>query len=490
MSNQYPKPVRGILLAAGLGKRMKSKMPKVLHTILGKPIIKRILDALDTLALEHIHIVIGHGAEEVQEYLLKNPPATPWSTHRQEPLLGTGHALMQVVPALENFQGTLLVSVSDCPLIKAETLSGLIASHQKNQASFSLLTTTVSDPKNYGRILRDEKGLVQAIVEDKDATEGEKAIAEINPAIYCLEWPRLAKGLASLSNNNRQKEYYLTDLLSWSKSEKLLVSDAPADWKEVAGINSRLELAECNEHLRRQTINRLALESGVTVLDPDNTWIAPEASIGQETVILPGCYIMGTVVIGASCTIGPNTQITGPSSIGTGSTVSFSVVSKANVADYCRVGPFAHLRDEAEVSSHCRIGNFVEIKKSQIGQHTNVSHLSYIGDATLGQQVNIGAGTITANYDRISGKKAPTIIGDKSSTGSNSVLVAPVAVGEDAMVAAGTVVRKDVPPGALAVTKIRQENIAGWVGSRRARCTSALLQMDDTPFSGGHNTNK
>jgi bifunctional UDP-N-acetylglucosamine pyrophosphorylase / glucosamine-1-phosphate N-acetyltransferase len=474
MSHQYSKPVRAVLLAAGQGKRMKSRMPKVLHPILAKPIIGRILEAIDALELEHIHIVIGHGAGEVSDYLKENPPATAWSTHVQEPLLGTGHALVQVVPSLADFQGSLLVSVSDCPLVKASTLAGLINAHQRDGASFSLLTTVVDDAKNYGRIVRGDDKLVAAIVEDKDATPDQKAIREINPAIYCLEWPELGEGLNALSNNNRQKEYYLTDLLAWARSRNLKVADAPADWREVAGINSRLELAECNQHLRQETLRRLALESGVTVLDPSSTWIAPEVVIGQETTILPGCYIMGEVVIGESCTIGPNAQITGPTRIGDGCSVAFSVVSKSSIAASCRIGPFAHLREGAQVSNHCRIGNYVEVKKSQIAEHTNVSHLSYIGDAVLGQKVNIGAGTITANYDRISGRKSRTVIGDRSSTGSNSVLVAPVVVGNDAMVAAGTVISKDVPDGALAVARPRQDNISGWVEKKRRQVTQEL----------------
>lgn len=469
MSQQYTKPVRAVLLAAGLGKRMKSTTPKVLHQILGKPILARILEAVDSLKLEHIHIVIGHGAEKVQQFLEKNPPVTPWSTHIQEPLLGTGHALMQVAPSLDKFDGSLLVSVSDCPLIKAETLSGLISAHQKDSASFSLLTTTVPDARSYGRIVRDQTGRVVEIVEDKDASPDQKNIREINPAIYCLEWPQLKEGLFALSNNNKQKEYYLTDLLAWTRSKNLPVSDAPSEWQEVGGINSRIELAECARHLRDETLRRLSLESGVTIVDPASTWIAPEVRIGSETTVLPGCYIMGEVEIGHFCTIGPMSQISGPTQIGSRCTVAHSVVTSCRIADDCRIGPFAHLREHAGVSDSCRIGNFVEVKKSQIGNHTNVSHLSYIGDAVLGSQVNIGAGTITANYDRISGKKSQTIVGDNSSTGSNSVLVAPLVVGNDSMVAAGTVATKDVPDGALAVARPRQENIPGWVLKRRSK---------------------
>lgn len=479
MSKRYTKPVRAVLLAAGQGKRMKSNLPKVLHPVLGKAILGRILEAIDVLELEHVHIVIGHGAEQVKEFLAKNPPKTNWSTHLQEPQLGTGDALRQVLPGLGDFSGSLLVSVSDCPLLKPQTLLALIEAHQKDESAFSLLTTVVDDAKSYGRIVRDENGRVQSIVEDKDASPEQKAIQEINPAIYCLDWPRLEEGLAALKNDNKQKEYYLTDLLAWSSSKNLKISDSPADWREVSGINSRLDLADCNLYMRDEKLRSLALDSGVTILDPLSTWIAPEVRIGQESTILPGCFIMGDVEIGESCLIGPNCQITGPAKIGSRSTVLQSVIVKSEIGSDCKVGPFAHMRESASVSEHCRIGNFVEIKKSSIGEHSNVSHLSYIGDASLGRDVNIGAGTITANYDRLTGRKSRTIIGDKSSTGSNSVLVAPVVVGEDSMVAAGTVVTKDVPDGALGVGRAPQQNIGSWVERRRRSNDTKELSVGD-----------
>ncbi len=459
--------LRVVLLAAGQGKRMKSQLPKVLHPVLGKAILGRILDAVDALDAAHIHVVVGHEAEQVRDYLQDNPPKTPYSTHLQEPQLGTGHALMQVVPDLKNFQGTLLVSVADAPLLSSATFSRLVQAHKEKKAAFSLLTTVVDDARSYGRIVRNGQGSVTRIVEDKDASENEKKIREINPAIYCLEWPAVEAGLSSLRNDNRQKEYYLTDLLAWSVEKGLTVADALCeDWREVSGINSRLELAEANKLMRDQVINRLALEYGVTVVDPQNTWISPEVTVGQETIILPGCYITGKVEIGAKCQIGPNSQITGPTKIGAACTVSHSVLSKTVIGDGCKIGPFAHLRESAHVSDFCRIGNFVEVKKSDIGLKTNVSHLSYIGDANLGQRVNIGAGTITANYNRLTGKKSKTIIGDDSSTGSNSVLIAPVVVGTHSMVAAGSVINKDVPDGALALARAKQRNQLDYVHSK------------------------
>ncbi len=468
---------RCVLLAAGQGKRMLSQKPKVLHEVLGRSVILRIVDALDGLSLEHIHVVVGHGAEAVQEHLAASEPKTPWSAHLQEPQLGTGDALRRVVPSLKGFKGTLLVSVSDTPLLRGETLRDLIAQHRKDGAVMSLLTTVVDDAKNYGRIVRDQAGKIQKIVEHKDASEAERQIKEVNPAIYCFEWPAIEEGLNGLKNDNRQKEYYLTDLLEWCvKSKHPVSSHQVEDWREVLGINSRLELAEANVLMRDRVVQRLSLEDGVTVIDPQSTWVAPEAQIGQDSVILPFCQIIGKVAIGPGCTIGPSAVITGPVEIGAGCTVSQSLVTNCKIGSDCRVGPFAHIREHADIENHCRIGNFVEIKKSQIGVKTNVSHLSYIGDATLGTRVNIGAGTITANYDHITKKKQRTVIGDGSSTGSNSVLVAPVTIGKECAVGALTAVTKDVPDGSLAVGRAKQENLEGWVEKRKKKAEPAVAK--------------
>jgi bifunctional UDP-N-acetylglucosamine pyrophosphorylase/glucosamine-1-phosphate N-acetyltransferase len=291
---------------------------------------------------------------------------------------------------------------------------------------------------------------------------------EINPEIYCLEWPWVLAGIESLTNNNTQKEYYLTDLVEWAfRSNVPVASSVAQDWREVAGVNSRAELAEACRLLNERVVASLATEDGVTVVDPLSTWIAPEVSIGADTVILPGCCLTGDIQIGRSCVIGPHTVMEGPVRVGDCSRVILSLVAGSEIGSSCRVGPFAHLRDEAHVGDDVRVGNFVEVKKSLVGPNTNVSHLSYVGDATVGAKVNIGAGTITANYDHITGVKAETVIGDNAATGSNSVLVAPVVVGNGAVVAAGTVVTKDVPAGALAVGRARQEVKAGWANSKR-----------------------
>lgn len=469
MTTENKRPVRAVVLAAGQGKRMKSSKAKVLHDVLGKPILGRILDALDQLGLEKIHIVVGHQSEQLIEWLAATPPKTPYSTHLQSPQLGTGHALQQVVPELGAFNGTLLVTVGDAPLQTAETLGHLVAQHQQGSAVVSLLTTFVEDVKNYGRIVRDKDQNVVKIVEDKDASPEEKAICEINPAIYCFEWPAITDGLNSLKNDNRQKEYYLTDLIAWAQSSKLpMTSTVAPDWREVAGINSRPELAEAARLLRDRVVSHLSLECGVTVVDPASTWISPEVQIGEDSTVLPGCYLTGSVSIGNDCVIGPHTVISGAVRIGSRSVVAQSLVVNSEVGSECRVGPFAHLREHTVVKDNCRIGNFVEVKKSDIASNTNVSHLSYIGDASLGRRVNIGAGTITANYDHYTGRKSRTTINDGASTGSNSVLVAPITVGKEASVAAGSVATRDVPEGALAVARTRQENKEGWAERRKS----------------------
>lgn len=458
---------RAVVLAAGQGKRMKSALPKVLHDVLGKPVLGRIMDSLEGLGLEHIHVVTGHGRDQVEPWLAgytSEGGRTPSSAHPQEPQLGTGHALQQVVPALDGFVGTLLVTVGDTPLLQAKTLQALLDQHRKDKAVVTLLTTVVEDAKNYGRIVRDENGKPLRIVEDKDCTQVQKQILEINPAIYCFAWPEIAAGLSSLKNNNNQGEYYLTDLLEWAVNNKLPVSSAVApDWREVHGINSRLELTQAAFMLRDRTIVNLSLEHGVTILDPVGTWISPEVRVGADTTILPGSYLIGDIEIGSNCTIGPHTTMSGTVKIGDGTSIVQSLVVNSQIGADCKIGPFAHVREFTQISQQCRIGNFVEIKKSTIESGTNAAHLSYIGDAELGAKVNIGAGTITANYNHVTKAKSKTVIGAGSATGSNSVLVAPVIIGAQVSIGAGSVITKNVPDGALAVARARQENKADWV---------------------------
>jgi bifunctional UDP-N-acetylglucosamine pyrophosphorylase / glucosamine-1-phosphate N-acetyltransferase len=377
--------VRGVVLAAGQGKRMKSARPKVLHDVFGKTVISRVVEAVAALGVEHLHIVVGHAHELVEDFLAKHCPPVAYSCHLQEPQQGTGHALLQVAPALADFKGTIIVTVGDAPVIQTASLKALLEHHWAGGGLVTALTTELLDAKNYGRILRDYEGSVRGIIEDKDASAEQKLIREINTGIYALAWPEVSEGLKGLSNNNKQNEYYLTDLVAWAyeqghRADAMILADA----RQVAGINSRLELAEATALLRDITVERLALESGVTIIDPSSTWIAPEVRIGPESVVLPGCYMTGEVEIGSGCQIGPHTIIKGPVRIGSGTSVVSSHVSNSTIGKEARVGPFAHVRDGNDIGDFCKIGNFVELKKALIGEHTNVGHLSYIGDAQPG----------------------------------------------------------------------------------------------------------
>lgn len=466
------RPVRAIVLAAGQGKRMKSAKPKVLHEVMGKAILSRVIDAVSAVGLEHLHLVVGHSAEVVTDFVEKNPPAAPFSTHLQSPQLGTGHAVMQVAPALKDFEGTLIITVGDAPVLQGDTLVKLLEAHRQAKSVVTVLSTVVPDAKNYGRMVRDQNGKVRGIVEDKDASPGEKLINEINTGIYCIEWPAAEAGLSSLSCDNKQKEYYLTDLVAWAYHQKHNTETMVlTDFREVCGINSRVELAEATVHLRDITATRLMLESGVTIVDPSSTYISPEVKIGEETVVLPGCYLIGDIEIGSNCHIGPFTVMKGKVKVGNGTSVVNSHMNDSVVGDSVKVGPFAHMREGNVVGDGSKVGNFVELKKAQVGNKSNVSHLSYVGDATLGNNVNIGAGTITANYDHLTKKKARTVIKDGASTGSNSVLVAPVELGVEAVVAAGSVITKEVLDGALAIARGKQVNFEGWSEKRKKGAT-------------------
>ena len=470
-------PLRAVVLAAGQGTRMKSGMAKVLHRVLGKTILARVLDAVHGAGVEKAHLVLGHGKDQIEAHLQSSPPEVSYETHLQEPQLGTGHALMQVVDSLagSGFSGNLIVTVGDAPLLRAETLRALVETHEEENALITVLSTIVDDPKSYGRVVRSKDGKVKAIVEAKDASDEEKKICEVNSAIYCFKWPEAEAGLRQLKNDNVQKEYYLTDLIGWAAAGAGNLSCVVAEhWWEVAGINSRLELAEVTRHLRDHTVRKLALESGVTVVDPESVWIAPEAEIGRDTVVYPGCEITGPVKIGSECQIGPGVTLRGRVELGDRCTVLHSVVLDSILGDDCRVGPFAHVREGNDLAEGVRVGNFVELKKTTVGKKTNVSHLSYVGDAVLGSGANIGAGTITANYDHITKRKCNTTIGDGASTGSNSVLVAPVTVGDGAVVGAGSVITKDVPAGALAVSRAKQVQKEGWADKRKSESAPSI----------------
>lgn len=459
------KGFRAVIMAAGKGTRLKSELPKVLHPLFGKPLLMRVLDTLSGVNAEEACVIIGHGREQVAEALAAYAVRFPLLTAVQEPQLGTGHALQQVRQQLTDwvdYTGNVLILSGDVPLLTAESLQSLLETHHAQGNDLTLLAATMANPFGYGRVITNGQSVTR-IVEQKDATDAEKQVQLINTGIYCLNWAKISPLLDQLSNNNAQGEFYLTDVIALAVKAGYKVGAAHLDDPdEVLGVNSRADLALCHEILNRRTLNRL-MADGVTILHPASTFIGPEVSIGADTTVLPGCYLQGDITIGKRCAIGPNTTMSGSVMIEDDVKVMQSWVRDTRIGSFCNIGPFAQLRDGVEISHHVNIGNFVEVKKTRIDHHTNAAHLTYLGDATLGTDVNIGAGTITANYDPIRDIKEQTIIEDGAKVGSNSVLIAPVTVGQNASVAAGSVITKNVQPWDLAIARGRQVEITGWV---------------------------
>jgi len=456
--------IKAVILAAGKGTRMKSSFPKVMHKVLGKELLGRVIDSvlkIDEL-LETI-VITGYQAELVNEFVTNKYSHAQIKTILQEQQLGTGHAVFQAYDSLKDFDGTVMILCGDTPLLTSQTLREFTQCHSESEAALTVMSAKFDNPTNYGRIARNEEGKISKIVEEKDATSIEKEIKEINAGVYCLDWQKIAPAFFELKTNNKQGEYYLTDIISWAVSKGLKSEVYCLENKdEIFGINSKSDLAHATNILNKSTINKL-MDDGVTFVSPENTFVSPETEIGKDSIVYPGCVIEGSNIFGENCIIGPNTFIEGNVKAGNNIKIIQSKVSSAFIGDNSTVGPFAHLRDRVEVNSNVRIGNFVEIKNSKIDFSTNISHLSYVGDAQIGQNVNIGAGTITANYDPISKKKSLTVIEDNVKIGSNSVLVAPVIVKNSANIAAGSVITKEVQEFALGIAREKQVNIKNWV---------------------------
>lgn len=453
-----------IVMAAGKGTRLRSQVPKVLHRLFGKPLLQRVLENAACLPVQQACVIVGHGREQVGEALGQWTLGFPVRTVVQEPQLGTGHAVQQVKNAdVLSGDETVLILSGDVPLLQPVSLEQLVLSHQRNGHDLSLLVTDLDNPHGYGRVLCDVQGAVGRIVEEKDASADEKAVRTVNTGIYVLNWGKIAPLLDELSSNNAQGEFYLTDIVALAVAHGFIVRPvALGDPQEMLGVNSRADLARCHQVLNRRTCERLMAE-GVTVLSPEATLVAPEVSIGADSVLYPGCVLEGDITIGADCAIGPNTTMFGQVRIADRVTVQHSVVRDTTIGEDCWVGPFAHLRDGVVLSHHIKIGNFVEVKNTTVDHHSNAAHLSYLGDAELGVDVNIGAGVITANYDPVRDLKERTIFADGVKVGCNSVLIAPVTVGEQASVAAGSVITKDVTPWSLAIARQRQSELVDWV---------------------------
>ena len=418
--------IKSVILAAGKGTRMKSNTPKVLHEIYGKPLLGYVLDNVKNITSENF-VIVGHHAEEVEEFVKKNYENA--KTVLQTPQLGTGHAVSMVCPNLKDYDGLVLILCGDTPLITEDTLKKFIDYHTSLNSDLTVMSTLFDDPTNYGRIIREDDNSLKCIVEEKDATPEQKAVKEVNAGIYCLNWGKIKPAFSQLTSNNAQGEYYLTDIIEWGKDNKLNVNAyILEDNKEIYGINSRINLAQATKYLNDRVLNNLMI-NGVTIVDPSSTWISADTEIGQDTIIYPSTYIEGKNTIGQNC----------------------------------KIGPCAHLRGGVTVDDNVKIGNFVEVKKAHIHSNTNVGHLSYIGDSELGEHVNIGAGTITANYDPLSKTKSRTVLKNSVKIGSNSVLVAPVTVDEGANIGAGTIVTKDIPAWALGITRSPLKVLTNWV---------------------------
>jgi bifunctional UDP-N-acetylglucosamine pyrophosphorylase/glucosamine-1-phosphate N-acetyltransferase len=423
--------------------------------------LDRVIRTAEALTPETLTIVIGHGAEAVRSHL-NGQPRVQFAL--QQPQLGTGHALLQTAPLLAEKTGTLVMLSGDVPLLRATTLSNLVAVHCGARAAATVVTATVDRPFGYGRIVRVD-GEIAKIVEERDASPAERQIREINSGIYAFDMAHLFEALAGLASRNAQGEYYLTDLIAIYRRRKLSVKSVLVDDpQEVRGVNSRTELAEVSR-LVRQKKNEELMASGVTLVDPAATYIDPDVEIGADTVIHPGVIIEGRTRIGAACEIHAHVTIT-DCQIGDNVTIkSFSLMTSSRIEAGASIGPFAHLRPETLVCEGAKIGNFVELKKTTLGPHSKANHLSYLGNATIGTRVNVGAGTITCNYD--GEKKYDTVIEDGAFIGSDSQLIAPVRVGKGAYVAAGSSITQDVPAGALGIARGRQSVVDGWVERRK-----------------------
>jgi len=455
-----------VILAAGKGTRMKSADPKVLHRAAGFSLIDHVLRAAAAIAPATTVVVVGHMADRVRDTLGKRPGLAFAS---QEVQLGTGHALLQAESHLAGKSGTVVLLSGDAPLLRPASLRALVQAHTARGAAATVLTARVDRPQGYGRVVREDsgRGRIAAIVEDKDATPAEREIDEINSGIYAFALEPLFASLRSIGVANAQGEYYLPDLVKIYRERGLTVETVTLDdSREILGVNSRRELADVAAILRA-TKNDELMASGVTLIDPATAWIGPDVTIGADTIVHPNVYLEGQTRIGSGCEIHAGVRVI-DSTVDDGAVIyNYCVITASHIASGAQVGPFAHLRPQSDVGEGAKVGNFTELKKTTLGKGSKASHLSYLGDATIGEKVNIGAGTIICNYDGT--HKHPTVIEDGAFIGSDSQLVAPVKVGKGAYVAAGSSIVEDVPAGALGIARGKQANKPGWVEKNRKK---------------------
>lgn len=450
-----------IILAAGLGTRMKSGLAKALHPLAGRPLIQHVLNAAAGIDPEKIVLVLGHQADKVRSAVGAYRPEIVLQAEQ----LGTGHAVRQAATAIAAATGPVLILCADTPLLTGKTLQDVIALHEKSRAAVTLVTAMVDNPFGYGRVVRGKSGVMR-VVEEKDATAAQKKIQEVNAGTYCFDRKFLLSSLTLLGKNNAQEEYYLPDAVELAKKKKLRVSAfLCGDPHEVMGVNSRYDLSRA-EAVARRRINRRWMLEGVTMLDPETIFIGSEVSLGRDTLLYSNIRIEGRTTIGAGCVLYPGSRIVNSALANNVTVKDCSVIEESDVASGASIGPFAHVRPGSVIGEKARIGNFVEIKKSTIGEGSKANHLAYIGDATVGRNVNIGAGVITCNYDGYD--KHPTVIEDNVFVGSDSQLVAPVKIGRNALIAAGSTITRDVPAGALAISRAPQDTREGF-SVRRSR---------------------
>ncbi len=446
-----------LILAAGKGTRMRSKLPKVLHKVGGKEMIRHVIDAAKKAGSAREVVVIGSGAQLVRETISGVEFVV------QEEQLGTGHAVLSAKKNFEKSEGTLLILCGDTPLLTDKLLKNFTATHENSKCAATVLTAKMPDATGYGRIIREDDGSFKKIVEEKDATELEKKIREVNAGVYCFDVKKLFGALEKVKNDNAQGEYYLPDVLTILKDADEKIGAFTAEYAdETLGINSRVQLAAADRIFRMKKNHEL-MDSGVTIIDPNTTFIDYDVQIGQDTIIYPNTYIEGKTTIGEDCAIGPNIRFTNMK-VGNKVTAQFSYCHEAEICDGVTLGPYVHIRPGTTIGENVKIGNFVEVKNSNVGEGSKLPHLQYIGDTDMGSGVNVGCGTVTCNYD---GKqKFRTTIGNNAFIGCNTNLVAPVTVEEGAYIAAGSTITKDVPKDNLAVARARQTNISVWNDKR------------------------
>ena len=474
------------ILAAGKGTRMKSRLPKVLHELGGRSLLEHVLNCAATLQPQRQLVIVGYGRDEVRSALAQHSITFVEQTEQ----LGTGHAVQQIIPHLQDFEGDVLVLNGDVPLLRPQTLKTLLQTHQDHGNAATILTAQLAEPKGYGRVFCEEddlfelpargrfelpaRGRVTQIIEDRDCTPEQRQNRRVNAGIYCFRWSELARVLPQLQTDNDQQEYYLTDVVKFMSP--VMAVDVTDD-QEILGINDRLQLATATEILQTR-IKSSWMAAGVTLIDPHSVTIEGTVHIEPDVIIEPQTHLRGQTVIATGSRIGPGSLVEN-SQIGENVTVRYSVITDSIVQAKSSIGPYAHLRGHVAVGQGCRVGNFVELKNSTLGDRTNVAHLSYLGDTTTGIQVNVGAGTITANYDGV--KKHKTIIGDRTKTGSNSVLVAPITIGSEVNIAAGSTVTEDVPDQCLVIARARQVVKPGWQLSPAPELSTADLSKAPEP---------